>query len=202
VRLRSHQTENIVRTRLRPRNRWPKPITPETSPSSSNPAGEHTNPTTLGERLLSSPRNHLPAVNHSSMLKVAGVLVSKMLKRGSPESQWSGRCCAVLILFSVCLLTIRVTTRFCFSDATPKQSVGRMSVVDVRLSQEHGRQRLIKDATSWKRPLIISTAWQAPAFHGCIAPKGPSLPGLLIHESLYNRPPPFLDNSSSLPRLG
>lgn len=65
-------------------------------------------------------------------------------------------------------------------------------MVQLRLAPVHVRQRLIKDAVSWKRPEVSSAAWEVPTFCACIAPTGPSLPGLLILESLYNRPPPSL----------
>lgn len=172
--------------------------------------GQSCNPRARGEiqliewkGLLSLQPNHLPAVKYSSMLKAAGVLVSKMLGRRRSESQWSDRCCAALIVLSVCLLALRVTTRFCSADLNPRQSVGSASLVHAHLPPEHSRQRLIKNATNWKRPLVSSIARQVPTLYGCIAPVNPSLPRLLIHESLYNRPPPFLDSSSSLsPLLG
>jgi hypothetical protein len=149
----------------------------------------------LWERgLPSSPRGHLPAVKHSSMLRAAKVLISKMLRRESPESGWSGRCCAAVVLVSVCLLTIRVATRFSFAGVSPTQSVRTANLVQVHLTPERSRQRLIKDATTWKNPLVYSAAWQIPVLYGCIVPAGPSLPGLLILENLYNRPPPHSAN--------
>jgi hypothetical protein len=161
------------------------------------PDGRPAYPINLSRKRYCRHREHLPAVKQSSMLKAVRVLISNMLRRGAPESQWSGRCCAVLIVLSVCLLTIRVTTRFCFSDASPRHSVGAASVVQMHPTPERCRQRLIKDATTWQRPRVCS-AVQAAVSYACNAPSGPSLPGLLILESLYNRPPPLLRISSSL----
>lgn len=72
-----------------------------------------------------------------------------------------------------------------------------------RLSFSHGtvvrsaeaqamRQHLDRDAARWVPPVQVSITLDAPTFYPRIAPAGPPLPGLVLDEPLYNRPPPLL----------
>jgi hypothetical protein len=54
------------------------------------------------------------------------------------------------------------------------------------------RQHLDRDAVRWVPPVPTLVGLQAPTFYPRIAPAGPPLPGLVLDEPLYNRPPPSL----------
>ena len=54
------------------------------------------------------------------------------------------------------------------------------------------RQHLDRDATRWVPPTRTLVILEAPTFYPRVAPAGPPVRGLILEESLYNRPPPVL----------
>ena len=95
--------------------------------------------------------------------------------------------CALVILLAVCSLIVNVATRY---SSSGNSGVGAVKTVQTRASIEAKRQHLAKDAANWLPPVICFTVLQAPSSYPRIAPAGPPIPGLLLEESLYNRPPP------------
>ena len=100
------------------------------------------------------------------------------------------RClCALVVLCAVCTLTIHVATRYCFTRGLPNSTV---NTVQKDTSPRLGRQRMTKTAELWLAPLVLEALLDPPASYPRIAPAGPPLPGLVVENSLYNRPPPSL----------
>lgn len=52
------------------------------------------------------------------------------------------------------------------------------------------RQHMDRDAARWIPPVTVSVVLDVPTFYPHVAPAGPPMPGLLLDEPLYNRPPP------------
>ncbi len=52
------------------------------------------------------------------------------------------------------------------------------------------RQHLDRDAVRWTPPVQVSIDLKAPTFYPRVAPAGPPLPGIVLDDPLYNRPPP------------
>ncbi|MBS1852915.1 MAG: hypothetical protein JST79_18585 [Acidobacteria bacterium] len=57
-------------------------------------------------------------------------------------------------------------------------------------SEQATRQHLNTDAAEWAPPVATITAIAEVSFYPRIFPAGPPVAGLLLDESLYNRPPP------------
>jgi hypothetical protein len=95
--------------------------------------------------------------------------------------------CALVILLAVCSLIVNVATRY--SSPGSSGSAG-VKTVQTRASVEAKRQHLAKDAANWLPPVICFTVLQSPSSYPRIAPAGPPIAGLVLEESLYNRPPP------------
>jgi hypothetical protein len=101
--------------------------------------------------------------------------------------------CALVILLSVCSLIVNVATRYSTSG---NPSSATVKTVQTRTSPEAKRQHLAKDAANWLPPVICFSVLQSPSSYPRIAPAGPPIPGLLLEESLYNRPPPSFESLS------
>ena len=52
------------------------------------------------------------------------------------------------------------------------------------------RQHLDRDAVRYIPPYPILTTLQVPTFYPHVAPAAPPIPGTVLDESFYNRPPP------------
>jgi hypothetical protein len=52
------------------------------------------------------------------------------------------------------------------------------------------RQHLDRDAVRWTPPVEVSIDLETPTFYPRVAPAGPPLPGIVLDDPLYNRPPP------------
>jgi hypothetical protein len=101
--------------------------------------------------------------------------------------------CAVVVLVAVFSLIVSVATRY--------SSTGDLSSTTVKAFQTHPspeakRQHLAKDAADWIAPVICFSVLQSPRSYPRIAPAGPPMPGLVLEESLYNRPPPSSESFS------
>src|SRR5579864_8848387 len=92
--------------------------------------------------------------------------------------------CALVIFVAVCSLTVSVATRYSTASSPSVQTV------QTHVSLDSKRQRLAKDASNWMPPVICFDVLEAPSFPPRTAPARPPIPGLLLEESLYNRPPP------------
>src|SRR5580698_10308682 len=95
--------------------------------------------------------------------------------------------CAVVVLVAVCALTVSLATRYGGPWAASSQVV---SSAHGHSSVDAKRQHLTKNAATWVPPLVCFDPLGSPSFYPRIAPAGPPVPGLLLEESLYNRPPP------------
>jgi len=101
----------------------------------------------------------------------------------------NGRCarwCAIVVLMAVCSLAISVATRYGSTECAPAAAkVSRIHAV-----QEHGRQRLTKDAANWMPPVIVSAVLQEPASYTPGTCDGPALPDPSFATRPCYRPPP------------
>jgi len=114
-----------------------------------------------------------------------------------PVSHFVGRrrrvWCALVILLSVCSLIVNVATRY---STFGNPSSATVKTVQARTSPEAKRQHLAKDAANWLPPVICFSVLQSPNSYPRIAPAGPPISGLVLEESLYNRPPPSFESLS------
>jgi hypothetical protein len=110
-----------------------------------------------------------------------------MLQLTNLQNPYRRFLCAALILFAVCMLTVRVATRYC----SPRGSSDSTAItLHKQAAPQSGLQRITKGAPAWMPPVSRTAILQAPSFYPRVAPSGPPLPGLAFEESLYNRPPP------------
>lgn len=93
----------------------------------------------------------------------------------------------MVVLVAVCALIVSVATRY---SSTCEASSIAVKAGQIHTSAEAKRQRLAKDAIGWNPPVIQFSVLQSPSSYPRIAPAGPPIPGLVLEESLYNRPPP------------
>jgi hypothetical protein len=93
--------------------------------------------------------------------------------------------CLVLIVVAIAGLSCSLVTRT-FRLTTSNG-------ITVHSGEAQGmRQHLDRDAVRWVPPVPTLVGLQAPTFYPRIAPAGPPVPGLVLEEPLYNRPPPSL----------
>jgi hypothetical protein len=98
-------------------------------------------------------------------------------------SQPRGRWQALIVVLAICGLTVSLATR------TFRLTVPHAITVKSG-SAEAMRQHLNRDAVGWIPPIPVLSLLPQPASYRVVAPSGPPLPIILIHDSLYNRPPP------------
>jgi hypothetical protein len=123
----------------------------------------------------------------SHMLTTSGAKSSEMLRLTQPDNRGRRSFWAALILCAVCMLTVRVATRYCFTHEAAEP--GSASVHQHR-PPDLGSQRMTKSSPEWMPPVVSTVVLESPTFYPRIAPAGPPLPGLVFDASLYNRPPP------------
>lgn len=99
----------------------------------------------------------------------------------------------MVVLVAVCALIVSLATRY---SSTCDASSTAVKASQIHTSPEAKRQRLAKDAAVWIPPVIHFSVLQSPSSYPRIAPAGPPIPGLLLEESLYNRPPPAFKSLS------
>lgn len=121
------------------------------------------------------------------MLPTVTILDSGMLRLTNLEDSRCRCWCAVVIVFAVCALTVSVATRYGSSQGV---SNGTVMTVQKHSSPEPGRQRLLKNASTWIPPVVASAVLEAPGPCAHIAQSVPLLTSLVFEENLYNRPPP------------
>src|SRR5579863_2259555 len=92
---------------------------------------------------------------------------------------------AIIVLFAVCTLTVRVATRYCFSSGLSNSTVTVQKHASPRSAHQQITPRLTKTAPAWMPPIVRSAVFYAPSFYPRVAPAGPPLPGLVFEESLY-----------------
>lgn len=97
-----------------------------------------------------------------------------------------------VVLLTVCALGISVATRY----GTTTKSAGPVVTVHKHFAAERGRQRLLKNATPWIPPVVVTSVLQDPASYPRIADTRTSVPVLVLDRNLYNRPPPSGNPSS------
>jgi hypothetical protein len=119
------------------------------------------------------------------MLKSCRVLYEMLgpnLRKSGSKRWW-----AAVVLIAVCSLAVSVATRYNSVHADSSTSITK---IYKHVAPEPGRQRLLKTAATWMPPLVSRVVLQAPSSYPRIAPAGPPIPGILLEEKLYNRPPP------------
>lgn len=126
----------------------------------------------------------------SNMLGQYENLGFKMLRLTNLDDPRRRCFCAVLILFAVFTLTVRVATRYCFAFASSSAATTSQEQFSPGPAHQGITQRLTKTTPTWLTPVANVVTLQAPTSYPRVAPAGPSLPGLVLEESLYNRPPP------------
>jgi hypothetical protein len=124
---------------------------------------------------------------HPILLTVQEISRIRMLQLTNLQSPRRHFLCVALVLLAVCMLAVRVATRYCSSGSS---SSSRTITLQKQAVSQSGLQRITKGAPAWMPPVVRTTALQAPSFYPRIAPSGPPLPGLIFEKSLYNRPPP------------
>jgi hypothetical protein len=97
--------------------------------------------------------------------------------------------CAMVVLLAVSALTVSVATRYTFSDGASD----RTTILQKRSAPEPARQRLLKNAATWMPPVVCAAVRQLPRCYPRVALSGPPIPSMFFEQSLYNRPPPFLN---------
>src|SRR5277367_7186835 len=89
----------------------------------------------------------------------------------------------LLVVVAICSLTVSLSTR------TFRLKISHSNTVQSGAGRAI-RQHMDRDAVRWVPAVPLVAVLDAPAFYPLVAPAGPPLPGLLLDESLYNRPPP------------
>lgn len=110
-----------------------------------------------------------------------------MLPMTNFQNSGHQRWCAALVSIAVCALAISVVTRYGGPCQSPVTSI---TSVRNHVSAEPGRQRLIKSVATWLPVVVCHAVLEAPSSYPPIAPVVPLLPGILLEQNLYNRPPP------------
>jgi len=131
-------------------------------------------------RLLPPFRNDMVKAsnsNHPEMLQLTN-------RRNGRCARW----CAIVVLLAVGSLTINVATRYSYAGTASAQSV---KVSGVHATEEHGRQRLTKDAAHWIPPVVVSSALKPASSPHLVADEA-TPPQVPFASSLYYRPPPAL----------
>jgi len=95
--------------------------------------------------------------------------------------------CAAMVLFAICSLTIAVATRYASGRRAANHQI---SNVQSPSGPGHSRQRLIKTGAAWIPPQPVCQPLADPGPELQEAATSVSVPGILLHEPLYNRPPP------------
>jgi hypothetical protein len=120
------------------------------------------------------------------MLKPKRIL-HRMLRLSHLDSPRRRAFGALLVLVSVCSLTISVATRYSSHEySTPHKS----TTVQKQVSSEPGRQRLDKGAATWLPPVAQLSLLEPPAVSPAVLPAVQPVPVNLLEQSLCNRPPP------------
>jgi hypothetical protein len=123
----------------------------------------------------------------SNILDVLEISRARMLQLTNHQNSRRRFLCVALILFAVCMLTVRVATRYCFSRGSSDSTTITLRNQGVPQSS---LQRITKGAPAWMPPVVRTAILRAPSAYPRVAPSGPPLPGLAFEKSLYNRPPP------------
>ena len=146
-------------------------------------------PTEAGRFELITTEIHAYLQNNaaSNMLRVFNFSSARMLRLTNLKDPRRRFLCAGLILFAVCMLTVRVATRYCFSRSSSDSTT--ITVLRQAVPQS-GLQRITKGAPAWMPPVVRTVSLQAPSFYPLVAPSAPPISGLLFETNLYNRPPP------------
>jgi|SRR5579872_6298182 len=127
----------------------------------------------------------LLALNSSYMLKSCRVLYEMLgpnLKKSGSRRWW-----AAIVLIAVFSLAVSVATRY---GSVRTDSTTSITKVQKHVAPEPRRPRLLKTAATWMAPPASCVVLQVPTSYPRIAPAGPPIPGVLLEEKLYNRPPP------------
>src|ERR1700757_2509234 len=103
----------------------------------------------------------------------AGSEQRKMLSLTNHDTGGCARWCALVVLLSVCSLTVSVATRYS-SSADPSSAAGKS--VQKHSPEEPGRQRLTKNAATWVPPVAVSAMLHAPSSDARISFEGPRIP--------------------------
>jgi len=128
------------------------------------------------------------SATQSHMLRVCGARFSEMLQLTQLNNPRRRCLWAVLVLCAVCMLTVRVATRYCYTHGA---SESRAASVLKHRQPQSGSQRMTKSSLVFAPPAVRSAVLDTPTSYPRVAPAGPPLPGLMFDESLYNRPPPI-----------
>jgi hypothetical protein len=110
-----------------------------------------------------------------------------MLSFSHREKFRRARWYALVVLISICSLTINVATRY-GSAHNPAPSAAKS--LHQSSTHEPSRQRLTNTASTCVQPAATATVLYAPSSSDCIASSGPALPRFFLVSSLYTRPPP------------
>jgi hypothetical protein len=124
----------------------------------------------------------------SNILDVLEISRARVLQLTNCQNSRRRFLCVALILLAVCMLTVRVATRYCFSRGSSDSATITLRNQGVARSS---LQRITKGAPAWMPPVVRTAILQAPSSYPRVAPSGPPVPGLVFEESLYNRPPPI-----------
>ncbi len=130
----------------------------------------------------------VPACSHSTpsyMLKICRILYGMLgpnLKESRGRRSW-----AAIVLIAVCSLALSVATRY---NSIQTDSTASITRVQKHVAPEPRRPRLLKTAAPLMAPPVGRVVLQAPSSYPRIAPAGLPIPGVLLEEKLYNRPPP------------
>ncbi len=120
------------------------------------------------------------------------VKIKDIFEMWDPNNVGQGRCrrrWAVVVLLTVCSLTVSVATRYTFSRGLNES---KAASARSHVSPELTRQRLLKNAATWMPPVVASEVVYECSAYPRIAPSGPPIPSLFYEESLFNRPPPSI----------
>jgi hypothetical protein len=124
------------------------------------------------------------------MLEANQEPTGEMLSLANRKNGRCARWCAFVVLMAVCSLAISVATRYSSPETAPATSAKASRCSSL---QEHGRQRLTKDAADWIPPVIVSWALEKPASYPPVVAEKPAAANPSFASVLFYRPPPFSD---------
>ena len=104
------------------------------------------------------------------------------LKKSGSRRWW-----AAIVLIAICSLALSVATRY---TSIRTDSTASVTKVQKHVAPEPRRPRLLKTAATLMPPPIGRVVLQAPSSYPSIVSAGLPIPGVLLEEKLYNRPPP------------
>lgn len=93
--------------------------------------------------------------------------------------------CTLIVLVSVCALTVSVATRYSVSP-----SVQNSTIVQKNTAWTPGLQHLLNNAATWIPPVIYTAIYQDRGTYIQHVQPAPTVPSVLLEKNLYNRPPP------------